>query len=126
MLFPRHRLQPVTSLPEIYSYYRPPRATDRHLGQRAFQAVHQQMGQEAAAEAAMEDKELAAHDPAGFHDFEQLSSDDSEDETYIPPPPRAHDAEAGGSQEAPPPPPPQSAEASNIATLTRLFEEQQR
>src|SRR6266508_3133091 len=113
-LFPRHRLQPVTSLPDIYSYYRPPRATDRRLGQRAFQAVHQQMGPEAAAEAAIEDEELAAHEVAGLHDLEQETSDES-DESYAPPPPREHDAEAGGSQQAPPP---LSAEASSIATLT--------
>jgi len=80
------------------------------------------MGQEAAAEAAMEDEELAAHEAAGLHDLEQETSDES-DESYAPPPPREHDAEAGGSQQAPPP---LSAEASSIATLTRLFEEQQR
>src|SRR6266508_6013079 len=84
-LFPRHCLQPVTSLPEIYSYYRPPRATDRCLGQRAFQAVHQQMGPEAVAEAVMEDEELAAHDPTYLHDLQELSSDESSDEEFIPP-----------------------------------------
>src|SRR6266540_2807449 len=80
------------------------------------------MGPEAAAEAAMEDEALAAHDPAELHDLEQLTSDDSSDESYAPPPPRAHDAEAGVSQQAPPP----STESSSIATLTRLFKEQQR
>ena len=124
-LFPRHRLQPVSSLPEIYSYYKPPRATDRRLGQGAFQAVQQQMGPEAAAEAPMEDEALAAHDPPELHDLEQLTSDDSSDESYAPPPPRAHDVEAEESQQAPPPPPP-SAESSSIATLTRLLEKQQR
>ena len=62
-LFPHHRHQPVLSLPEMYSYDRPPRATDKHLGQRAMQAVHQQMEPEAAAEATREDEELVAHDP---------------------------------------------------------------
>ena len=81
------------------------------------------MGQEAVVEADMEDEELAAHEAAGLHDLEQKTSDES-DESYAPPPPREHDAEAGGSQQAPPPPPPASAEASSIATLTRLFEEQ--
>jgi len=97
--------------------------TDRRLGQRAFQAVQQQMGPEAAAQAAVEDEALAAHEPTGLHDFEELSSDESDDKTYAPPSPRAHDGEAGGSQQVPPAP---SAEASSIATLTRLFEEQQR
>ena len=123
MLFPRHRLQPVTSLPEIYSYYRPPRATDRRLGQRALQAAHQQMGLEAAAEAAEEDEALAGHEATGLHNLDELSSEDSDDETYAPHPPRAHNAEAGGSQQVPPP---SSAEASSIAVLTRLIEEQQR
>ena len=124
-LFPRHCLQPILSLPEIYSYYRPPRATDRRLGQWAFQAVHQQIGPEAAVEAALVDEELVAHEAAGLHDLEQETSDESDDGTYAPPPLRAHDAEAGGSQQAPPPPLPPSAESSSIATLTRLFEEQQ-
>jgi len=97
-LFPRHRLQPVASLPEMYSYYRPPRATDRRLGQRAFQAVQQRMGPEAAAQAAVEDEALAAYEPTGLHDLEEVSSDESDDKTYAPPSPRAHDAEAGGSQ----------------------------
>src|SRR5205085_2380563 len=70
-LFPRHCLQPVESLPEIYSYYRPPRATDKRLGQRAFQAVHQPMGHEVAAEAAGEDEALAAHEATGLHDLEE-------------------------------------------------------
>jgi len=118
-LFPRHRLQPLESLPEIYSYYRPPRATDRRLGQRGLQAVQQQMGPEAA----VEDETLAAHEPTGLHDLQELTSDDSDDETYAPHPPRAHDTEAGGSQQGPPP---SSTEASSIAALTRLFEEQQR
>src|SRR5438128_6840509 len=90
-----------------------------------MQAVHQQMGPEAATEAAHEDEELATHDPTQILDLEELTSDESDDETYIPPPLRAHDAEAGGSQQ-PPPPPPQSSESSSIVTLTRLFEEEQR
>ena len=80
------------------------------------------MGPEAAAEAAEEDEDLAAHEAIGLHNLDELSSEDSDDETYAPPPPRAHDAEAGGSQQVPPP---SSAEVSSIAALTRLFEEQQ-
>ena len=71
--------------------------------------------------AAVEDETLAAHEPTGLHDLEALTSDDSDDETYAPPPPHAHDAEAGGSQQVPPS---SSAEATSIAVLTRLFEEQ--
>jgi len=77
-LFPCHRLQPVSSLPKMYSYYRPPRATNRRLGQRAFQAVHKQMGPEAAAEAVMEDEELAAHEATCLHDLEHETSDESD------------------------------------------------
>ncbi len=79
------------------------------------------MGPEAAAEAAVEDEALAAHEATGLHDLEELSSDESDDKTYAPPSSRAHDAEAGGSQQVPPAP---SAEASSIATPTRLVEEQ--
>ena len=55
------------------------------------------MGPEAAAQAAVEDEALAAYEPTGLHDLEELSSDESCDEEFIPPPPRAHDTEAGGS-----------------------------
>ena len=78
------------------------------------------MGPEAAAEAAMEDEALVAHDPPELHDHEQLTSDDSSDESYAPPPPRAHDSEVSGSQQVHPPPP-SSTESSSIATLTRLL-----
>ena len=61
------------------------------------------MGPEAAAEAAEEDEALVAHEATGLHNLDELSSEDSDDETYAPHPPRTHDVEASGSQQVPPP-----------------------
>ena len=53
----------ISSLPEIYGSYRPPRPVDRCLGERPMRRVQEQMTEEERAVVATEDKELAAHDP---------------------------------------------------------------